>query len=163
MRGGRNSAGRGPRSKRSRNGSDVDAREERRRARSAAAEQASSNPPPNESEPVVGPNDGLMCACCNEAIANTDDHVIITASAEHVMCAQILYVRGRNEHCCHVESCNNPITSGFRCMRILHVLHRRLTVLGRVKDYNERSKNSSEIGGQTCNYNKRIRSKKPRE
>lgn len=83
MRGGRNSGGRGSRSKRSRNDQELTDREARLRARSAAAEERSSVPPPNESEQVAAPNDGLECACCNKAIANTDDHVFITPCEHH--------------------------------------------------------------------------------
>ena len=119
MRGARNSDGRGSRSKRSRNGPELTDREARLRARSAAAEEGSSGPPPNESEQVVAPHDGLKCACCNEAIANTDDHVIIMP-CEHSLCTLCTLKshtsRGRNEHCCPVASCNNNISSGCRFM-----------------------------------------------
>ena len=67
----------------SRNDQELTDREARLRARSAAAEERSSVPPPNESEQVAAPNDGLECACCNEAIANTDDHVFITPCEHH--------------------------------------------------------------------------------
>ena len=104
MTGRRNSGGRDLRSKRSRNDSELTAREARLRARLTKAEQASSGPPPNESEQIAAPHDGLMRAYCKEAIANTDDYVIITP-CEHQLCTLCTLrshtSRGRKgkEHC----------------------------------------------------------------
>ena len=65
------------------------------------------------------PHDGLMCAGCNQAIANTDDHVIVLP-CQHQLCTLCMIKshtsRGRKEHSCPVASCNNTFSDGCRFM-----------------------------------------------
>ena len=65
------------------------------------------------------PHDGLMCACCNQAIANTDDHVIVLP-CQHQLCTLCMIKsqtsRGCKEHSCPVASCNNTYSDGCRFM-----------------------------------------------
>lgn len=112
MSGGRRSRAKGSSSKRSGAHRPRSARSERLRSRTAAAEEDASQ----QSAPT---HDGLMCDCCSQMIANTDDHVIITP-CNHQLCTLCMIrshaQRGPMSHTCPVASCNNRTTTGCRFM-----------------------------------------------
>lgn len=112
MSGGRRSRANSSSSKRSLVDRPRSRRDERVRSRTATAEEDASQ----ETAPT---HDGLVCDCCSQMIANTDDHVIVTP-CNHELCTLCMIrshaSRGRLDHCCPVASCNNRTTTGCRYM-----------------------------------------------
>ncbi len=112
MSGGRRRRANGSSSKRSGDHRPRSRRDERLRSRTAAAEEGAS-------QQAAPAHDGLMCDCCSQMIANTDDHVIVTP-CNHQLCTLCMIrshaSRGRLDHCCPVASCNNRTTTGCRFM-----------------------------------------------